>query len=178
AARAPPWGDGARRRGPLVRGLDGPRALECCAHLAAVGPAGGSHRRTAIAPADRLWLCGAQCALGDGHRCLAARWAPALDGGAGGLYGRRVDPGEPVGATRADHTGHCPGAVRPDPGADARAGLRRTPGGSLGDSRRLLGVECAGRRGRRQYAPDVSGGPRLYAAATPAPDERDPDAFA
>src|SRR5262249_34912414 len=59
AARAPPWGDGAWCRGPLVRGLDGPRALECCAHIAAVGPAGGSHRRTAIAPADRLWLCGA-----------------------------------------------------------------------------------------------------------------------
>ena len=53
----------------LVRrlGVTEPGAVECCAHVAVVGAAGGSHRRTAFAPADRLWLCGAQCALGDGH---------------------------------------------------------------------------------------------------------------
>src|SRR5207253_1897671 len=176
-ARAPPGGDRARRRGPLVGGVNWPRATECRGRVTAVGAAGGSYRGTALTPADGLWLCGTQCALGDGRRRVAARHAPVIDGGAGGLYGGGANPGEPVSPPGADHAGDCPGAVRADPGANGRTGARRAHGGSLGDSGGLLGGECSGRRGRRQYAPDVSGGPSVYAAATPTTDGRDQDAF-
>src|SRR5262249_6479823 len=100
------------------------------------------------------------------------------DGCARGIYSGGIDPGEPVSPPGPDHASDCPGAVRSDPGADDRSGVRRTHGGSLGDSRRFLGIEWAGPPGRWQYAPDVSRVTSLDAAATPTTHGRDQDALA
>ena len=103
-----------------------------------------------------------------GSRCLAARRAPLLDGRARGFYRGGADPGEPVSPPGATTRAIALVQSAQILGQMVGPAFGGTHGRSLWDSRCLFWLEWSGRRGRLQYAPDVSGVPGLYATAAPA----------